>query len=318
MDNLRENRLTITMPVFERKDFFLDALNSAINQTVKCDILVIDNCSSHDYFEKICKEKNIKYIKNESNIGLFPNWNKCLKSVKTEYAMILQDDNILELEFVESFKRALNDYQNIDLYYTDFYQMDLLTRNRTPNKHVYPFGYFENGNEVIDYAIKYKLGLLYSVVIKVSEFDEYYYKFHGSNDWLWIYSNVSRFKVFGDNKKLVNYGIHDLQDSQNKDTQMKCMLTLAYIYEEVLSKKVSEKGLIKKSRRLSTNYFMVFLYITDKTKLQEFVLMDNIYSNYLVRKLKTNVLFGFYCSLGKLSKKVIYHFLIFTGFIDHG
>ena len=39
--------LTIAMPVYERKDFFVEALESAIKQTIKCKIIVIDNCSSH-------------------------------------------------------------------------------------------------------------------------------------------------------------------------------------------------------------------------------------------------------------------------------
>ena len=32
------NLLTISMPVFERKEFFIEALNSALNQTIKCNI----------------------------------------------------------------------------------------------------------------------------------------------------------------------------------------------------------------------------------------------------------------------------------------
>ena len=137
-----ENRLTITMPVYERKDFFLDALNSALNQTVKCEILVIDNCSSHDFFKQICDEKGVKYLKNDVNIGLFPNWNKCMNTAETDFAMILQDDNILELDFVESFQNALNKYPDLDFYFTDFYKMDLKTKVKSNHSHVYPFGYF--------------------------------------------------------------------------------------------------------------------------------------------------------------------------------
>ena len=43
--------VTIAMPVYERKDFFREALDSALNQPVKCKVIVVDNCSSHDYFE---------------------------------------------------------------------------------------------------------------------------------------------------------------------------------------------------------------------------------------------------------------------------
>ena len=40
------NLLTIALPCYERKEFFLEALDSALNQTVKCNIIVVDNCCS--------------------------------------------------------------------------------------------------------------------------------------------------------------------------------------------------------------------------------------------------------------------------------
>jgi len=36
------NILTIAIPVFERKYFFNDALNSALNQTVRCIVVFIE------------------------------------------------------------------------------------------------------------------------------------------------------------------------------------------------------------------------------------------------------------------------------------
>jgi GR25 family glycosyltransferase involved in LPS biosynthesis len=270
------------MPVFERKDFFLDALESAINQTVKCEILVIDNCSSHDFFEKICTEKGVSYIRNETNIGLFPNWNKCMATANTEYAMILQDDNILELDFVENFQKVLNQYPNIDLYYTDFYKMDLLTKQKSKHNHTYPFGYFENGMKVIEYAIEYDLGLLYSVIIRTKKFTEYYYDFHGSNDWLWIYSNIKNFAVYGNANKVINYGTHGLQDSSNTNTHVQCIVTLGHIYDEVLSKTegLSKENIIKANNK-AKSAMLYFFSIVSKEKLTNILSQPNVYNNYL-------------------------------------
>ena len=103
--------LTIAIPVYERKDFFLEALNSAINQTVKCNIIVIDNCSSHDYFKKICLEKKITYYRNDRNIGQDPNLNKCYKLPETEFVTLLWDDDILEPTYVSSFLDAWNKHR---------------------------------------------------------------------------------------------------------------------------------------------------------------------------------------------------------------
>ena len=46
-------RLTIALPVYKRTDFIRQALDSAINQTVKCSILLIDNNSPHHEFKEI-------------------------------------------------------------------------------------------------------------------------------------------------------------------------------------------------------------------------------------------------------------------------
>lgn len=311
-----EKRLTITMPVFERKDFFLEALNSALNQTVKCDILVIDNCSSHDYFKQICQEKGVNYIKNETNIGLFPNWNKCMDKAETDFAMILQDDCTLELDFVESFQNTLNKYPDLDFYYTDFNMLDLDTKIKTKHYHTFPFGYSENGIEVIEYAAKYGLGLLYSFILKKEKFTEYYYKFHGSNDWLWIYSNIADFKIYGDKKKLVNYGTHPLQDSSNSNTHLQCMLTITYIYDYVIS---NVRGLSEKSQQDSIDKskikYSYFLSIIEKKKFKEIILDNNIYSNYLVARTKNNMsLIKMYLILPTFFRKNLFKVLRRLGY----
>jgi glycosyltransferase involved in cell wall biosynthesis len=297
------------MPVYERKDFFIDALNSALNQTVKCEILVVDNCSSHDFFKRICEEKGVSYIKNDSNIGLFPNWNKCMNTAKTDFAVILQDDNILELDFVESFQNALNKYPNLDFYFTDFYKIDLSTKVKSNHNHTYPFGYFKNGMKVVEYAAEYNLGLLYSFIIKRSKFTEYYHLFHGSNDWLWIYSNIGSLEVYGEEKKLVNYGSHQLQDSKNLNTHIQCMLTISYIYEVVISTNpLLKESLVLKSRRNATATFLYFLCIAPTNKIKEIISIqpDNIYSIYLKEKLARSILLRVFVAAPLLFKKLIY------------
>ena len=112
--------LTIAMPVYERKEYFLEALDSAMNQTVKCEIIVVDNCSSHNYFEKICKEKGIRYYRNDENIGMAGNFSKCIKLSETEYVTTLQDDDKLSPIYVESFLQAKKLHPDLDIYFSNF------------------------------------------------------------------------------------------------------------------------------------------------------------------------------------------------------
>ncbi|WP_316801209.1 glycosyltransferase family 2 protein [Pedobacter frigidisoli] len=102
------DNLTIAIPVFERDDFFEMAITSAINQTVQCKIIVVDNNSSHNRFKEYVESlnlHNLTYFKNEENLGMIGNWNRCIELCSTEYLSILHDDDILHLQFVEAIGR---------------------------------------------------------------------------------------------------------------------------------------------------------------------------------------------------------------------
>lgn len=280
--------LTITMPVYERKDFFEKALLSILHQTVKCHIIVVDNCSSHNFFKETCEKYNVEYHRNESNIGLFPNWNKCMSLTRTKYSMIFQDDNILEATFVEEFIKTLNNYPNLDFYFTDFSLFDLANNNVSSHKHIYPFGYCENGMKIIEYGIRYKLGIPYAFIVNKSKFTEYYTAFHASNDWLWVYEKIKELSVFGEQKKLLRYGTHLEQDSKNINTHIHCMLSIAYIYDKVLAgyfENGSELSDMAKNNGRATLWY--FLGIIPKKKAIEILSTNNIYSEFLKSKLSS-------------------------------
>jgi len=98
------SNVTIAIPVYERTEFFHEALSSSINQTVKCKIIVIDNASSHNYFKDyITKLGNpdIKYYRNNENIGMVGNWNRCIQLCESSYISILHDDDVLHPQFIE-------------------------------------------------------------------------------------------------------------------------------------------------------------------------------------------------------------------------
>ena len=61
--------ITIALPVYKRTDFIRKALDSAVNQTKACSILLIDNNSPHDEFKNIIdsyKSADIKYVKTDN------------------------------------------------------------------------------------------------------------------------------------------------------------------------------------------------------------------------------------------------------------
>ncbi len=106
-----DNIFTIALPVYKRTDYIRKALDSAVNQTVKCRILLIDNHSPHDDFRNIVESYNnplIKYIKTEETVPQDENFNNCIRFCETPWLTILHDDDMLHCQYVEMAKKIIN------------------------------------------------------------------------------------------------------------------------------------------------------------------------------------------------------------------
>jgi len=299
------NILTVTFPVYERFDFFERSLESVLNQTVKCDILVIDNFSSHIKFKETCERKGVKYIRNDKNIGLFPNWNKCMDSITTKYGMIFQDDNVMKPNFVEEFVNTIENYPDIEFYFTNFDVLLFDTGIIDDHRHIFPWGYMEDGKKIIEYGIKYELGLTYAFIIEVKKFSKYYVNKHGSNDWLWIYTETKNLKVFGNKEKLFSYGIHKNQDSKNTQTIMDVFISISYIFE-ILSNKTNSNNLKSKAKKAAYKYFLFFILNVTKEYLDRYKNSNDIYTDYFNSKISSNKYLKFVLIVNIKYRKIMF------------
>ncbi|MCW0483188.1 glycosyltransferase [Prolixibacteraceae bacterium A06] len=291
------------MPVYERKEFFVEALESAINQTVKCKIIVVDNCSSHNFYEQVCKEKGITYYRNDENIGMARNFGRCFDLSETEYVMNLQDDDILSPIYVESFVNAHKQHPNIDLFFTNFIQFN--SSGEFHHRHTLPFGYMENGEKIIEYGIRYKLGFPFMAsVIKKTMYSGFYSGFGGSYDWVWIYSIADKFSFYGDSRELYCYRAHELQDTI--DNSLTYRFTIPYIYDEILKQKAKNKELRQIASKHAFWSLMQLKSIAGKKKIKELTEKENIYSNYLKNKLDSDWLIKSIFFLPKEIVDIIY------------
>jgi len=274
------NLLTIAIPCYERKEYFSAALESALTQTVKCKVIVVDNCSSHDFFEKVCKEKGVTYYRNETNVGLYPNINKCFELSKTEYVKTLDDDDLLSPKYVESFLKAFEQHPNIDIFFSDYSILKL--GEVKPHEFNFPFGYMENAKKIIEYGIKYRLGFPYmsSVIKKTKIHTDLEIKGCSTGyDWEWIYVVADMLSFYGDPEKLYTFRIHGNQSS--RDNWIYHQLTIPYIYDIVLANKTTNPKLLKITSRNSFNGLLYLKSFGDKRELKNIIQQNNKYSNYL-------------------------------------
>ena len=89
---------TIAIPVYNRETLVRAAVESALAQTADdLEILVIDNASTDGTWDALqtYRDPRLRLVRNDSNIGLFGNLNRCLELARGETIRILCSDDRL-------------------------------------------------------------------------------------------------------------------------------------------------------------------------------------------------------------------------------
>ena len=89
---------TIAIPVYNRVTLIHKALQSALEQQAEgLEILVVDNASTDGTWEALqaYHDPRLRLVRNDTNIGLYGNLNRCLELARGEYIRILCSDDRL-------------------------------------------------------------------------------------------------------------------------------------------------------------------------------------------------------------------------------
>ena len=111
--------VSIIITAYNRPKYFIEALESAINQSyINKEIVIIDNSTNDEVMKVMDNYKNhdyIRYYKNEKELKVIENFNKGIKLAKSNYVTLLMDDDILyEDKLTEMMKYFIGD-NNISL-----------------------------------------------------------------------------------------------------------------------------------------------------------------------------------------------------------
>jgi glycosyltransferase involved in cell wall biosynthesis len=90
---------TIAIPVYNRLNYLIEAVQSVLNQSFKdFELLIIDDGSTEegiwDYIFSL-DDPRVRAIRNQVNLGIVPNWIKCIKEAKGIWFKFLLSDDIL-------------------------------------------------------------------------------------------------------------------------------------------------------------------------------------------------------------------------------
>lgn len=102
---------TIAIPVYNREELVKGAIESALaHKRPDLRVLVIDNCSTDNTYE-VAKsyetDPRLEVVRNDSNLGLFGNFNRCLELSTGEYVCILCSDDRHREGFIDAAIKAM-------------------------------------------------------------------------------------------------------------------------------------------------------------------------------------------------------------------
>ena len=100
--------ISVCVPVFNGKKHLKECLDSCISQTfANYEIIICDDGSSDKSIsiceEYVAKHKQIKFVKNEKNLGLLGNWNKCVELANGTWIKFLFQDDVMNANCLEEF-----------------------------------------------------------------------------------------------------------------------------------------------------------------------------------------------------------------------
>ena len=114
--------VSVCMPVYNGSAYIAESIESVLAQTYKDFCLIIsDNCSTDGTADIIRKfeDSRIRYVRNEKNLGLVGNHNRCIELSETKYVNIWHDDDIMMPENLEKKITVLEKNPHVGLIFSN-------------------------------------------------------------------------------------------------------------------------------------------------------------------------------------------------------
>ena len=174
---LKNVKLTVAIPTYNRSEYLPKALDSVlqqinVNNIGMLEVLISDNNSTDNTVEVVNRyiEKYpdvITYHKNPENIGFDRNIDMLFKKAKGEYVWILSDDDALSNTAISDVVGIVSKYGKLSVIFTNYLECDvrLKERNSRVRVDIKSDVLCESGDEFIANS-HFLFGLISSLIIK--------------------------------------------------------------------------------------------------------------------------------------------------------
>lgn len=106
MNNNSNTLVTIGIPTYNRAGGYLrNVIERSLGQTYQnLEIIVADNCSTDETPDLVrsIEDPRLRYFRHDTNIGAIKNFNFCLDQAHGKYFLLFHDDDMIDIDFVET------------------------------------------------------------------------------------------------------------------------------------------------------------------------------------------------------------------------
>lgn len=252
-------RLDIIIPTYNRSRYLKSAINSVLKQTCQeFDLYILDNCSNdntREVVESFSSDK-IKYIMNETNLGMVGNWNRALETGSNNFLNILHDDDILEPNFV---CKVLDFYEkNSEVIFLHTAVTIINNENEKIKQQISNYSNIMNGLDFFILYLKKGVSIICpSVVIDRSKIPNNIYfdtelPFTADLNF-WI--RISKFGMVGYiNEQLLRYRRHEESISASLYRNFDIKIQDRFHYKNFLELEILSRGVGKSYLNVSNSY----------------------------------------------------------------
>lgn len=109
--------ISVMIPVYNRESLIQSTLDCILAQSYcDFDITVVDDASIDNtvrVVENYGADERIRLIRNEENLGLTRNWNRCLELAKGPLVQIMQSDDLMDMDYLERANRIFEENPDV-------------------------------------------------------------------------------------------------------------------------------------------------------------------------------------------------------------
>lgn len=119
-DRIYNCKFSIMIPTYLRNKYLKETIDSALCQDIDLDyeVVVVDNNDDFDDLEtkRLLEQydsNKVSYYKNEKNLGMFGNWNRCIELANSEWVLILHDDDTIASDYLSKMNEIISCNPNV-------------------------------------------------------------------------------------------------------------------------------------------------------------------------------------------------------------